>query len=453
MNRYDIVGQIGKGTYSTVYKAIDKSKMTSKDISISPTYVAIKVSHEDSIDLDDYNKEVNVLRTLNHPNILRFIDNFKIESRKNDAEQVKTQFSSPIPTSRQIPDNSYCIVSEFIDGVDLLSYLNTNGPFQETNAKKIMAEILSAVLYLHSKNIMHRDLKLENIMITKEFHVKIIDFGFSCQSSNQDTMRTTLCGSIAYCSPEILLNIPYNFGCDIWSLGIVFYAIVVQQLPFWDDNVSMLAKKILELNTTYPLFVSKDCQNFINSMLEKDQNIRPNIFNIVKHPFIAFEFSSYQTLLVKRKEPMNDNNTLPFPDPVFLSSLQTRDPNSITFLNLSPTSNEDEDPNELIPQRRIKNPSRTGNAPNNIMKRFSMINIFTPQNRNLKTPSPGLDYISSRRKRRRTHAQVQVIQQKQDQTIKSQNLSESHTIEPLQPLYKKNTIFTPQASAGNRSPF
>ena len=318
-----------------------------------------------------------------------------------------------------------------------------------------MAEILSAVFYMHSKKVMHRDLKLENIMITKDFHVKIIDFGFSCQSENQDTMRTTLCGSVAYCSPEILLNIPYNFGCDIWSLGIVFYGIVVQQLPFWDENISLLAKKILELSATYPLFVSRDCQNFINLMLEKDQKNRPTIFDIVNHPYISFEFSSYQTLLGKQKDEINNTEVLPFPGTVYLSSLQqqpaNRESNSITFINHCQTTTE-EDPDELIPQRRIKNPSRVGNGSNNIMKRFSLINIFTPQNKNMKTPSPGIDYIA-KRKRRRTLAQVQMLQQKQDQMIKSQNQSETHTLEPLQPLYQKNAIFSPQTSVGNRSPF
>lgn len=81
-----------------------------------------------------------------------------------------------------------------------------------------------------------------------------------------------------------------------------------------------------------------------------------------------------------------------------------------------------------------------------------MINIFTPQNRNMKNPSPGIDYIAAKRKRRRTLAQVQVLQQKQDQIIRSHNHSESPQLEPLQPLYQKNTILSPQSGAENRSP-
>ena len=198
MNRYDIVDQVGKGTYSTVYKAIDKS-MRSINVASGTqlSYVAIKISHEKSIDLEDYNKEINVLRSLNHPNIIRYIDSFKIENNDITSKSANQQNPDQNLSNCKVANNSYCIVTEYVDGIDLLNYLNINGPFQESHAKKIMAEILSAVFYMHSKKVMHRDLKLENIMITKDFHVKIIDFGFSCQSENQDTMRTTLCASVA----------------------------------------------------------------------------------------------------------------------------------------------------------------------------------------------------------------------------------------------------------------
>ncbi|KAK8884344.1 hypothetical protein M9Y10_043453 [Tritrichomonas musculus] len=455
MNRYDIVGQIGKGTYSSVYKAIDRSCIptSNNSIFIPPSYVAIKVIQNDSIDFEDYNKEVSVLRTLDHPNIIRYVESFEIGNNENTFESGNQQKNTTFQNcSRKLFNNSHCIVTEFVDGIDLLSYLNTNGPFQEKHAKKIMAELLSAVLYLHTKKILHRDLKLENIMVTKELHIKIIDFGFSCQSNEEGSMRTTLCGSVAYCSPEILLNIPYNFACDVWSLGIVFYAIVVQQLPFWDDNVSLLAKKILELNATYPLFVSKECQKFINLMLEKDQKQRPTIFNIINHPFISFEYSTYQTFLTKGNEPNDAFVNTPFPKPVFLSTIQSREKKSITFINYSPNESG-EDPNDLLPQKRIKINTKGNIGENNIMKRFSMTNILAP-NQNTKNPSPGIEHLAAKKKRRRTFAQVQLLQQKQENINKSQTVVETSTAEPLQPLYKKSAvIISPSPNNDRRSPF
>jgi serine/threonine protein kinase len=116
-----------------------------------------------------------------------------------------------------------------IDGCNLLDYIISHGPFDEAEARIIFAQIVSAVHYLHiTKSVVHRDLKLENILLTSSGSIKLIDFGFAYLNRGPTCEQW---GSKAYAAPEIFLGTPYDQSIDLWSLGVVLYAMVCGSLP------------------------------------------------------------------------------------------------------------------------------------------------------------------------------------------------------------------------------
>ena len=136
--------------------------------------------------------------------------------------------------------------------------------------------------YMHEKNVSHRDLKLENIMIDKYAHIRLIDFGFS----SLNTMMTTCCGSIPYCAPEILSGQNYTKSADIWSLGIILYAILQGCLPFYHSNINMLAFIICSNEPYFTPSMDPSARDLIIKMLIKDPEQRITLNEIKEHPFV-----------------------------------------------------------------------------------------------------------------------------------------------------------------------
>ena len=126
------------------------------------------------------------------------------------------------------------MIMEYISGGELLSYISNRVRLSEYESSLIFSQIISGVDYLHESGIYHRDLKLENIMLDKDNNVKIIDFGLAAIDEGKALKRQ--CGSIHYIAPEVLAG-PYNGAkADIWSCGIIFYAMVTGDMPFDDDS-------------------------------------------------------------------------------------------------------------------------------------------------------------------------------------------------------------------------
>ncbi len=146
------------------------------------------------------------------------------------------------------------LVMEYIEGISLLDKIkkDTNHFFEEQRALKLFVQILKAIIYCQNKNICHRDIKLENILIIKDDIIKLIDFGFAVKT-DKETFQNLLCGSPSYMAPEIVNKEKYIAQySDIWSLGVLFYSMLYGRFPFKGKNQEELFKKINEAKVEFP---------------------------------------------------------------------------------------------------------------------------------------------------------------------------------------------------------
>ena len=163
----------------------------------------------------------------------------------------------------------------------------------EDQARKWFRQLASALEYLHSHSVAHRDIKIENILIDKNDDVKLCDFGFSKvvekNSVHQDEHSTTFCGSLGYCAPEILLRTPYEpYKTDVWSLGVVLYKMVFGGMPFGEGNDLGSVKRIAKAHTQMLVFppyprTSAACQDLIRALLTVESTRRINMLDISKY--------------------------------------------------------------------------------------------------------------------------------------------------------------------------
>ncbi|CAF1066600.1 unnamed protein product [Brachionus calyciflorus] len=215
-SRFDFVKVLGKGTYGKVKLANDKR--TGKQ-------VAIKIIHKNRIenkqDLARVRREIEFMSRLNHPHIVKILEVYE------SSEKI-------------------ILVMENASGGELYDYLNERKRVSEVEARGIFRQIVSAVHFLHKNRIVHRDLKLENILIDSNGDIKLADFGLS-NNWSPNNLLYTFCGSPLYASPEIVNGFPY-FGpeVDCWSLGVLLYTLVYGSMPFQGGDYNRLVKQITE---------------------------------------------------------------------------------------------------------------------------------------------------------------------------------------------------------------
>ena len=185
----------------------------------------------------------------------------------------------------------FYFVLEFVEGGDLSQYFereNKNeksSKITEKEAKQIIAEIAIALESLHTKGIVFRDLKPQNVLVKKNGHIKIADFGLARDILHDKTSRT-ICGTLSYIAPEMITKENYSFEVDWWSLGVISYQLFFDKLPFNGNN----QKELFESIINHKLEIPEECDNpllssFLNNLLEKDPSKRLN--NIFSHPFMA----------------------------------------------------------------------------------------------------------------------------------------------------------------------
>ena len=286
-----LVKTIGKGNFGEVF--LTQRKGTKE---LYATKKMERRVYEKPPLLNRLYNEVQILRMINHPNIVKFID------------LKKTQ-------------NSYYLITEYINGDSLTSnlkkYMSHYGkPFPEDIVQYLMKQIVSALQYLHFNKIIHRDLKLDNILVNfpSEYDknslnmmkavVKIIDFGFATQLNKQLTY--TALGTPTNMDPVILENIKtgipnagYNEQVDIWSLGTICYEMLVGHKPFNGKSMDELFQKVKNGTYSLPLSLSKEVVSFINGMLQQDPNKRLTANQLLYHDFLRKHPSQFQSVDVR----------------------------------------------------------------------------------------------------------------------------------------------------------
>lgn len=251
--KYKDLKLIGEGTFAKVYKAINNE---------TSEVVSIKKASKTSFNLTP------ILYELNHPNILKIIEISECE-------------------------NFYYVVTEYIPGNDLQQLLSDGTSIlTEDVVKHLFIQIFEGIRYLHNKGYAHRDLKLENIIVTPDNKAVIIDFDFCIENTDHCISRAC---SPAYASPNLISNNPYSAQKhDIWCLGVILYISLYSSYPFTNDGIinedpdflRVLLRSIINKQPKYSSIVSDQANNLIKLLLIKNEKLRPSIEEILQHPWL-----------------------------------------------------------------------------------------------------------------------------------------------------------------------
>uniref|UniRef100_A0A671QZV6 Protein kinase C n=1 Tax=Sinocyclocheilus anshuiensis TaxID=1608454 RepID=A0A671QZV6_9TELE len=193
-------------------------------------------------------------------------------------------------------------VMEYLNGGDLMFHIQEKGRFDLYRATFYAAEIVCGLQFLHSKNIIYRDLKLDNVMLDGDGHIKIADFGMCKENVFGENRATTFCGTPDYIAPEILLGQQYSFSVDWWSFGVLVYEMLIGQSPFHGDDEDELFESIRMDTPHYPRWITVDTRDMLEKLFERDPSRRLGIVgNIRGHLF--FKTVNWSVLERKEVEP------------------------------------------------------------------------------------------------------------------------------------------------------
>ncbi|KAI9734899.1 MAG: serine/threonine-protein kinase KIN2 [Cirrosporium novae-zelandiae] len=196
------------------------------------------------------------------------------------------------------------MIGEYVNGGQMLDYIISHGRLKEKQARKFGRQIASALDYCHRNSIVHRDLKIENILISKTGDIKIIDFGLSNLFAPRGHLKT-FCGSLYFAAPELLQAKQYTGPeVDVWSFGIVLYVLVCGKVPFDDQSMPQLHAKIKRGVVDYPQWLSSECRNLISRMLVTDPRQRATLQEIMNHSWMVKGFSAPPENYLPPREPL-----------------------------------------------------------------------------------------------------------------------------------------------------
>ncbi|KAG8215598.1 hypothetical protein J3R82DRAFT_7463 [Butyriboletus roseoflavus] len=203
-----------------------------------------------------------------------------------------------------IHQHHYYMVFEYVSGGQMLDYIISHGRLRERVARKFARQIGSALDYCHRNNVVHRDLKIENILISETGNIKIIDFGLSNLYDPAERL-STFCGSLYFAAPE-LLNAKVYTGpeVDVWSFGVVLYVLVCGKVPFDDQSMPALHAKIKRGFVEYPVWLSAECKHLLSRMLVTNPAARAPLIEVLEHPWMVRGFSGPPDSHLVHREPL-----------------------------------------------------------------------------------------------------------------------------------------------------
>ena len=269
--KYEILSKLGSGSFGSVYLA--RNKYTNEKVAMKQ----IKKSSANLLSDGEITDEIEILKNLDHPDIVRIIESFNTK-------------------------NSYILITEYCEGGELFDQVKNQ--LSETQIAVIFKQILSGLAYLHSNNIVHRDLKLENILIHEKekskttgedlFNIKIIDFG-TARIFDKNKNPQSIVGSSYYIAPEVLRQ-KYNKECDLWSVGVILYMFIVGHAPFdgCDDEeiTTNIQRGVYRKNDRRWIKASKEVKDLIQKLLTYRPSQRLSAIQALNHPWFKITDSN-----------------------------------------------------------------------------------------------------------------------------------------------------------------
>lgn len=260
-HRYQLLETLGRGTYGKVKRGVDKS---------TGMMVAVKSIQKDKIidELDRVHlqREIEITALLKHEHIVQVFEVFESTDK-------------------------IIIIMEYASNGELYDFINNKHQLPESDARRFFRQIVSAVHYCHKNGIVHRDIKLENILLDENLNVKLADFGLS-NLYHKNQVLETYCGSPLYASPEIVRGLPYQGPeVDCWALGVLLYALIYGSMPFDNGNYKTLADQISSGLYRQPPHLSGAC-GLIDWMLTVNPARRATIEDIANHWWVNWGYDT-----------------------------------------------------------------------------------------------------------------------------------------------------------------
>uniref|UniRef100_A0A2K6E744 BR serine/threonine kinase 2 n=1 Tax=Macaca nemestrina TaxID=9545 RepID=A0A2K6E744_MACNE len=303
--------------------------------------VAIKIVNREKLSesvLMKVEREIAILKLIEHPHVLKLHDVY---------ENKKYLY----------------LVLEHVSGGELFDYLVKKGRLTPKEARKFFRQIISALDFCHSHSICHRDLKPENLLLDEKNNIRIADFGMASLQVG-DSLLETSCGSPHYACPEVIRGEKYDGRkADVWSCGVILFALLVGALPFDDDNLRQLLEKVKRGVFHMPHFIPPDCQSLLRGMIEVDAARRLTLEHIQKHIwYIGGKNEPEPEQPIPRKVQIRSLPSLEDIDPDVLDSMHSlgcfRDRNKLLQDLLSEEENQEKMIYFLLLDRKERYPSQ-----------------------------------------------------------------------------------------------
>lgn len=257
LDHFEIGNRLGRGKFGKVYLA---RKLPEKYV------CALKVLWKSQLRKQgvehQLRREIEIMANLRHPNILRLYGYF------HDEERV-------------------FLILEYAAGGELFNVLRDRGRFNEATTAKYIKDLASALDYCHRKHIIHRDIKPENLLLDHNGNIKLSDFGWSVHAyGSAGKRRMTMCGTLDYLPPEMVMRKEHDPSVDVWALGVLGYEFLTGNPPFEAEGQNATFKRITKVDLNFPLYISADAKDLIRKLLRKDPKDRMKLMNVPTHPFV-----------------------------------------------------------------------------------------------------------------------------------------------------------------------
>ena len=277
INDFSIIKEIGSGAFAKVYLAVHKKTNVKYAIKAID-----KLNIENKMEKTSFNREVEIMYKLNHPNIAKLYSHFE--------------------------DSKYCyLIMQYIPNGNAYDLLIKNGKKPDLKlVASIVRDVVRAVYYLHNMVpiIIHRDIKPENILLDENYNAHLIDFGWSNYIIN-GRRRNSFCGTPLYYPPEMINDQGHDETADIWCIGILLVELSCGKTPFKGDDIETVGQNISELNITWPNNIDPDIKDLCSKILIADSNQRPDLEYIYGHKFFKKNIKGGDKKLIKPKKPKN----------------------------------------------------------------------------------------------------------------------------------------------------